>query len=241
MLCWSDVHGRKEMFKKFLEYKSEEEHIILGDISDSRYSGVTYQDQLDCWILLQQSNCNYIFSNHDIQYINGVPRQFWSSDRKLNVPELENIINNMADKYPVAMVVDGYLLTHAGVHDDLVKSNDINEQCDWLNNEWTMFLNDKVDQNSNSPYTRTQFKKYSDIFNIGYSRGGTHSIPGIFWCCWFGDDRSTRFNQVCGHTNFTDIQIDTFTVEDKIITHVNVDNKIGQCFNTKTGKVELFV
>lgn len=43
-----DIHGGSKKARMFLEYKPEVEHVILGDLMDSRDYGVTLDDELEC-------------------------------------------------------------------------------------------------------------------------------------------------------------------------------------------------
>ena len=236
MLCWSDVHGRLDMFEKFLNYKPEEEHGILGDISHSRYDGVTYQDVLKCWDLLIKTNTKYVWGNHDLDHINGVPNKtgdYWRGEH----PELENLLNNLAMDYPVAMVRDGYLLTHAGVHPELAIWDLAQAESNFLNVEWMDFLNMKAVPEPLSPYTQTHRRRVPQIFYVDFCRGGRDGHGGITW----RDDRmeeiSINYPQVYGHTTSDEIVVHNTNG----ILSVCVDNRVGKCFNTKTHKVEIFI
>jgi hypothetical protein len=130
----------------------------------------------------------------------------------------------------VALVRDNYLLTHAGVHPNLARFDDIHVQCNWLNERW---MNDYMLWVP-GPYATSA--PVTPIFYVGSVRKGPNPYGGIFWLDWRRESVSDKYNQVFGHCAGTELYI--MNLEGKRI--VCVDTTTLECFNTTTGMKETY-
>ena len=182
-----DIHGDVGKLSKFLNYRKVEEHIILGDVTDS-FSRSDEDIMLCMRMIFSAPKTKFIVGNHDIHYFSRPPFKCSGYRDTLNLvykPEL--IFMAHRNRIYAALERDGILLSHAGVHDELVKYDDIVKTANWLKGELRHWLDDR----SNS----------SPIFNISRSRGGYHTFGGIFWLDHrFDEGLSKKFFQVFGHS-----------------------------------------
>jgi hypothetical protein len=223
-LVISDVHGNLPKLKAFLAFKPSEEHIILGDILDTRNKTITDADIEECWNLMLSSGATFIWGNHELHYL-FYPPFICSGYRHGNYTKL---VEESKEKFGVALVRDNMLLTHAGVAPEMEMTEDINEQCQYMNDEFSRYLKDVPA----SPIMRTSRGDFSPIFNIGTIRGGTDRFGGIFWLDYRYELLSTKWNQVFGHCNS-----DLILTFDADHLHVAIDCKAWQCFDTASKKV----
>lgn len=169
----SDLHCNVEKVKQFLDYLPEERHIFAGDILDSfTYSPSKAMQSLN---LLLESDCELLWGNHDIAYSKLKPFNC-SGYRRQDAPMFESIINPNIDRFKIAAIVDGYIITHAGIKPELAKHADIDVECDWLNT-----------------YP-------NGVYDIGQCRGGFHKAGGPLWFDYRYEEISDKYNQVFGHS-----------------------------------------
>lgn len=69
----ADIHGDIQKVRTFLAYKPEAEHIILGDLVDSRDKAVTFDAELECLELIIASESTLLWGNHDLAYTPEAP------------------------------------------------------------------------------------------------------------------------------------------------------------------------
>jgi hypothetical protein len=104
----------------FLEYKPEVEHVILGDLMDSRDYGVTLDDELECLELVLSSNAVLLWGNHDLAYTDKPCWEPYARFKDTYAPISELIIPHQ-NRFKTAHAIDGWLCTHAGISTKLAK------------------------------------------------------------------------------------------------------------------------
>jgi predicted phosphodiesterase len=182
-----DLHGSLDKAKAFLAFKPEKEHICVGDYFDSFHIGPTRQ--IECMRLLLDSKAVLLWGNHDIHYLKNPPFKCsgYQYEETTNIL-ISHLINGNKRRFLAAYTVDGYILTHAGIHDELAKHDDIEKEARYLNGQMKRFLNSPKDSSF-------------DIFNIPRSRGGWDNFGGIFWFDFKRDNGlSQKYKQIFGHT-----------------------------------------
>lgn len=213
-LIVSDIHCNKRKLVSFLSYKQDEHHIVAGDICDMRYPGeMSYSDaeimSLECLDILRISKASVLWGNHDIHYTDFYPI---ASSRKCGSSILPKKIINMYKEgfFNIAILSDGYLVTHAGLHGLLLKDRNLDTVVDWLNT-------------------------YPEIINwVSYIRGGTDYISGPLWLDILLEPSDyAKIPQVFGHTRDAGPKI----YNDQLVC---IETQENICFNTKTKRFEMF-
>ena len=180
----SDIHGDINKAKAFLAYKPETEHIILGDLMDSRDYGVTLYDELECLELILSSNAVLIWGNHDLAYTDKPCWKPYARFKDTYSPVSELIIPHQ-NCFKASHAVDGWLCTHAGISTKLSKnlpdmpldSGAPEVIANWINAEFQRQCSiprKKVGQ-------QQQYYGVGPLFAIHWSRGGDDQYGGIFW------------------------------------------------------------
>lgn len=200
----SDIHGDSKKARMFLEYKPEVEHIILGDLMDSRDYGVTLDDEVECLELLLSSDAVFIWGNHDLAYTD---KPCWKPYARINdtYATVSKLIIPHQKRFKAAYAVGGWLCTHAGVSTLLAKmlpdmpldSGDSETVAVWLNEE---FRHQRLVPEKKKD--RQQYYGVGPLFAIDWTRGGDDRYGGIFW---YDPQREqarpdTRVRQLFGHT-----------------------------------------
>lgn len=212
-----DIHGNLNKVKAFLGYKPDELHIALGDYVDSFFESSERQEE--ALQLLINSAAILIWGNHDLAYLKFPP--FGCSGYQGSNSIVHSIIENNKKRFHAAYSLDGWLISHAGVQEGLVKTTNIDKLAAMLNERMADFINNP--------------RKMTDsIFNVGIGRGGLSRCGGIFWfdflreCCL-----STKVKQIFGHTEIKE----PFVTE----TYINLDttNSLDTCylFDTQTNEI----
>ncbi len=153
-LIISDLHGNYAKCKAFIEYKPEEEHIILGDFIDSYPASDA--DIIATFKLAVDSNCVCLCGNHELPYLSNAHAYFRCSGNRYS-PELFHVVNLYKDLLHGSLVRDNYLLVHGGLsrkHGKPFKT--IEDASAWINAEFAWYLAQPVAPES-----------LSSIFDIG--------------------------------------------------------------------------
>jgi hypothetical protein len=191
-----DIHGSK-LWKVFIQDTSVDHWIFLGDYVDSfNVDNMTIKSNLIDIIRFKKDdvdNVTLLLGNHDIQYIFN-PNYICSGFRPEISFDLQQIFEEDRKLFQASYQVDNYLFTHAGVHKGFYKfevephieEDDIN-LADTLNRMYEMNM--------------------KQLFNIGYLRGGPHSVGGIFWAdkVRTSEKPLKGYHQVIGHTRIDKI------------------------------------
>lgn len=220
-LIIGDVHGHfrnlREVLLHFGAINEMNERInkdtlrvyCTGDLIDG---GVNRQGDLLILDYAEEWFDEIVIGNHELPFFGGPNfKGLRQHDRelRLRLHELEAI-----GKYVPSTVVDGYLLTHAGLADYWSFQNV--EDC---NDVIRMVWRDAEDTTKEIPL----------IDWIGPTRSGKFADPcgGVFWCDW-DEDRNKKVNQIVGHSTL---------VYGPVVTHydesdhwnIDVGGKYGCC------------
>lgn len=224
----SDLHGNYAKCKAFIEYRPEEEHIILGDFMDS--FSASDADIIATFKLAVANECALLCGNHELPYLNNAHGYFRCSGNRYS-PELFHAVNMYKGLLHGSMIRDGYLLTHGGLskkHGKPFKT--IEDASTWINAEFDWYINQPVAPES-----------LSSIFDIGSLRGGYQDVSGIFWCSIGHEKMDIRFNQVVGHTARPEPLVLFEGKGKNKKKHVGIDSPKFICYNTATHELEDFM
>ncbi len=227
-LIISDLHGNYAKCKAFIDYKPEEEHIILGDFMDSYPASDA--DIIVTFKLAVDSNCVLLCGNHELPYLSNAHAYFRCSGNRYS-PELFHVVNLYKDLLHGSLVRDNYLLVHGGLsrkHGKPFKT--IEDASAWINAEFAWYLAQPIAPES-----------LSSIFDIGSIRGGHQDVSGIFWCSIGYEKMDNRFNQVVGHTPRSEPFVLFEGKGKNKKKHVGIDSPKFICYNTATHELEDFM
>lgn len=231
-LVVGDIHGNMAKAKMFLAYKPEEQHIFVGDFTDSYHA--SDKDIIDTFQhVLEFSDAVILMGNHDIQYFKNSSRALKCTGYRDSYAHiLEQIIEKNKEDLWATCIADGYLISHGGIGKALTKYTGfktIEEINEWCNSEFDKWKNSPVIHETLSP-----------IFNIGSARGGWDKYSGIFWADYRYEKYDLRFNQVFGHSCMSEPKYMVVGKKPHKI-HVCVDSPQFICYNTKTHLFEDFM
>ncbi len=228
-LVISDLHGDREKLKAFLKHKPDEDHIHLGDICDD---WTAPDSEIEATIRLafsKKSKLINIVGNHEIPYMAYSP--FHCSGHRVGAKKTFDLIRKHEKEFKLALYVDGYVLTHAGVTSYFRKYNMTPEDVvNYLENQWQEWLFSE----------RSARWKEMEIFWISRISGGTSEHGGPIWARPGFDDIDKSYSQVFGHTERRDGPKIEYHNPMSKVHHVNLDAKRYVCFNTKTKEFENF-
>jgi len=229
-LIVSDLHGDLSKLKAFLAYRPEEEHIHAGDICDDWTAPDKQVEDTIKLCFAKKSNMIQIVGNHDLCYMAYPP--FQCSGHRWNAEKTYDLIRKHEKKFKMAIVRDGFLITHAGVDEWFLKEGrtEIEDIANYIEGEWQRWL--ISDRNPS-------FWKTQDIFWISRISGGSSEFGGPLWARPGFDAIDRSYSQVFGHTERRELKWEYFNPESNIM-HVNTDCKVYACFNTKTRQFEKF-
>ena len=226
-LVVGDIHGNYPKAKCFLEYKPEEEHIFVGDYTDSF---VATDDQIiQTAKMIFDSNAIVLAGNHDIQYFSNSTASLRCTGYRDNY-SFVHLMQAYKDRIKASYIANDYIITHGGVLKALSKDIDDIEYLNyWINLEFEHWKNAVI-----IPET------LSTIFNIGRCRGGWHQYSGIFWADYRSEKHDIKFNQVFGHSHSSSAKDISVGKQEFRKHHICVDCPQFVCFNTKTQAFEDF-
>lgn len=182
-----DVHGNVEKVRAFLAYKPEVEHVALGDYLDSYYEPP--ERQIQALTMLLDSDAVLLWGNHELNYVDHAP--WLSAEYQHGGEEPYNLLLEAhINRFKAAHAVDGWLCTHAGVSEKIMKmvgDPDPATVADWLNSKMAKFVEDR--------------KTFMNVvFDIGHGREGSAAIGGIFWFDHLREYGLADCKQLFGHT-----------------------------------------
>lgn len=161
-----DIHGNVEKVKVFLDYKSEVEHVALGDYLDSFTEPL--ERQLECLQLLMASNAILVWGNHDLHYLK-IPLFQFPGYQQDHAAVYQGILEANIDRFKPSYVADGWLCTHAGVHLGIAdKQGDVMVLANMFNSSWESFL-----------HNRQEGYRYKSIFKFDFMAEGSFAPANI--------------------------------------------------------------
>ena len=148
--------------------------------------------------LLLSSKATLLWGNHDLHYLRTPPWICTGFQLGKEKP-LQEIIEANKDRFLAACTVDGWLLSHAGVHIRVARpkrcGGDVVMLADKFNADMLKYLK--------KPETYQRLNSIAPsppIFNIGQGRGGNSRCAGIFWFDYKREEGIAHINQIFGHT-----------------------------------------
>lgn len=230
VIC-GDIHGDSfwkagaEYIKNNLDVKM----IFLGDYLApyTTYEGFTPQQAYDNFVEIIEFVREYkdrvilLWGNHDIGNIDKnlicCRHDYVNHERNSKLYE-ENI-----DLFKYAHLENKYLFTHAGVCNEWIKQNGLEE----------LSVEEMVNYLNSEP---------SSLWQVGYSRGGRNRCGSPLWCCWEGDWSNKNWinpytvTQCFSHTRQNKCNYPKFD-ENKDIYMFDVRNSF--LLDTETGEISL--
>jgi predicted phosphodiesterase len=178
-----DLHGKVEVAKWALDFSAKEglNLVFLGDYLDSFDRSIPEQYDTLRLVLdaVNDDDVIALMGNHELSYLN--PRMQASGFTPGLDAHLMSQKNEMRLKLWNDVFQDGFLLTHAGLSLAALQANKIDNIQAYLDSD--------------------------HIYDIGWARGGSKDIGGIFWCDWNEEFEGIEgVNQMFGHTASTDIR-----------------------------------
>lgn len=240
LLICPDTHCRS-FYKPVLQVK-DKPIVFLGDHMDPyRFEGTNDEDgiaNLEEIFNFARNNKNVVLlaGNHDCSFLWSF--MGWERTKYRYYQELHRLYRDNADLFKGAHKVDNFLFTHAGVcngwvytknHEYEVDESDFritqDNIVDYINNE---FENELKEEYSCGKLWDAFL--HSDIFNIGWSRGGSTCAGGPFWCDFnddYKDPEGWTINQVFGHTLYD------ASTDDVAETGIIRQKGLGYCLDSK--------
>lgn len=172
-----DKHGNRQLARRHRLYS-------IGDLANC--SGDTFPGDFACLSLVGTVIDAMVIGNHEIQYFD--PENTWTNFYYFE--KLSEILHHLNDTHRIwpALSINGYLVSHAGVHKKL-GFPDAKSVVGKASYEW-------VDKN----YHHWLFS------SCGYARGGRSPFGGLVWCDWKKEFQSD-FPQIVGHSSGKTIRI----------------------------------
>ncbi len=190
-LVISDVHLQPERAEEWIARLSHRHDrvVFLGDYFDSHGAGNGPEPTAATasWLAesLKRPERVHLVGNHDLSYLLHRGFTACSGYSEENQAVLAPYLSASAfDRLQPAVAIDGWLLSHAGVHRQLVKDLAPETVLPLIQEQW-----EQLKEGGCPP-----------LFGCGYSRGGPQPYGGITWQD-FGEFRPTPgLNQIFAHT-----------------------------------------
>jgi hypothetical protein len=177
-----DIHGKVEQVEKALSISGKK--VFVGDFQDS-YNRPT-EDHARCLDLvmdaIEKGEAEAMYGNHELSYFrSGHSCSGWDRWRAALFRERQVRLTGLFK--PFLIINKNWLVSHAGLTLPLWESHGLT--LDNLEERLTEWWKDD----------------YSPMHWVGYTRGGRHSIGGLFWCHFTSEFTPVPgLNQIFGHT-----------------------------------------
>lgn len=179
-----DLHGKLHLAQELLQDKNQE-IVFVGDYLDS--FTIDKQTQINTLDLIldacqTRNNVTALLGNHELSYLDPINHACsgFSDDILRAVLERKALMQACLQMYTV---VNGFLITHAGVSRSWLPSryNTLEEITSYINS---------VDMDI--------------LARVGFSRGGLrNSVGGILWCDSYYEFKPIKgVKQIFGHTQY---------------------------------------
>ncbi len=190
-LVISDIHLQPERAEEWIARLSNRHDrvVFLGDYFDSHGAGNGPEPTATtaAWLAesLKRPERVHLVGNHDLSYLFHRKFTACSGYSEENQAVLDPYLKDSAfSLLQPAVAIDGWLLTHAGVHRQLVKDLAPEAVLPLILEQW-----ERLKEGGNPP-----------LFGCGYARGGSQPFGGITWQD-FGEFRPTPgLHQIFAHT-----------------------------------------
>jgi hypothetical protein len=196
----ADPHNDYKKLDKIITKEDGDINICLGDWFDSFVYDEPHHYSDTAKYLLEKflpSEKNYtLFGNHDLHYLFDAPSVWCSGFETWKYNEINYVIEKhrgyLQQKFHWFCIVDGILLTHAGLDQRLLPPT-----CS-TNDDIFKYL----DQCSDDATTHLKSDDLHWFYQVGHSRGGRFRAGGIVWCDFKYEFKPIEdLNQIVGHTS----------------------------------------
>lgn len=201
-----DIHGNVEKVRSFLDYKPHAEHVALGDYLDSFTE--PFERQLEALQLLLDSDVTLLWGNHDLHYLQGPLFQYPGFQIEYAL-SLQNILEDNINRFKATCVADGWLCTHAGVHQRIVNGRSVRGLERLLCEEWELYLQD-----------RSRGYRFKSIFTFDFMADGVLTPDSI--------------KQIYGHDELSDAAF----VNPNCVSIACSDSGSAWIFDTATNEIK---
>ena len=204
-LILPDVHTYHEIAQKVIDNVKADKVVLVGDMFDQFYDSVDSNVATAKWVKSNLDKWTFLLGNHDYvyRYDKVTKCSGWT-------PEKHKAINSILtqedwSKFKLFEIVEGWLLTHAGLTLDLVHPK-VKDVIKWLGIECNAALKDPA---------------YHWLFAAGRDRGGSREFGGITWCDANVFSPIPEIKQCFGHTPLRRVM---YINEDNICIDTNLKN-----------------
>jgi len=173
-LVIGDLHGQKNLAEKAID--TGYPVIFVGDYVDSFNKDAVACIETLKFVLesIESGKAQGLLGNHEMSYI----------DDSMRCSGYNPLTHNMIRHLDISslksyMYAEGFLITHAGISQNLLNSNHINLD---------------------------EYLLKEDYNQIGRSRGGSSLCGGLYWCDWSEFDPVEGVDQIVGHSRGKDIR-----------------------------------
>ena len=154
-----DIHGDREKAQAFLDYRPDALHIALGDYLDS--FTVPFTQQVECLNLLMDSEAVLLLGNHECHYLRK-PLFRFPGYQLDHAAEFQDILEYNLFRFKVAYAIDGWLLTHAELHQGYtIRCDDVDLIANRLQLKFDKYLQSRL-VNRHASY------RYKSIFEFNF-------------------------------------------------------------------------
>jgi hypothetical protein len=185
-LLISDVHEEIPTLERVLnEAGPVDRTVFLGDFFDAFNRTTQTTVATMNWLLAnhKREDCEFLYGNHDLPYAFPGIRELLCSGHSYATMQLLQEHREIWNPFKLHTYVDGWLVTHAGVHPTLWANLD--SECDAA----LRYLANGI---------------ASRIVGAGWARGGMQEWGGLTWLDWNDEfEPIPGVKQIVGHTRGT--------------------------------------
>lgn len=196
-LIVGDIHNKIDKAEKIVQSIPHDHVYFLGDYYDNFGDDWYAAKEVSKWLKwsLEQPNRTHLIGNHDVPYINPqckMGKYGWDTGKQKAVDQI--MPKEYWRKMKFHAWVDGWLLSHAGIHRSYfqnilntgVKLEDLPS---WL------------DEQSQGAWEAIDASGWHWYFAQGESRGGHNRFGGLLWLDFISEfSPILGLNQIVGHT-----------------------------------------
>jgi hypothetical protein len=181
VIVCGDIHGLVGHVRDLLQDK-DQATVFVSDFVDSFDKNI--DEQIECVDLVLEAietrdNVTALIANHEYGYLNN--RYACSGYEHKTQQEINKRKARILRNFRWYVIVDDFLVTHAGVSESWLPEKDMNFQ------EIVKYLDEAPIEN---------------LAQIGYTRGGLFPVGGILWCDTEEFKPVPGIKQVFGHSNY---------------------------------------
>lgn len=215
----SDLHNRYSWVESALSsplLKPYDRVVFLGDYFDDFYDTIEDIKKVAKWLKqsLSKSNRIHLCGTHELWYrFPNNPYLKASGNTKQKSDVINDILTEKDwNQLRLYYYEQDFLLTHAGVHSNLIGKTDLSKQ-EMLN---------RIKSETEKALQDVKNGRINPYLGAGLSRGGRQAVGGITWLDWHDEfEPVSHINQIVGHTELRQTEEKT------------TDNSKNYCMDTK--------